>query len=104
MREAVPFLLMLSAACSESGEQDAFAQSKQGLTGRVCDCHSTCRGAELVYYCGAEEDDVWSNPCLNEEFSNLPFCDTSLDIKSRVSDILSRIPDDEKLGSAGNRF
>ena len=49
----------------------------------------------------ADEEDVWENPCKSTEFSRLPFCDSTLDIESRVADIMSRIPDDEKLGSAG---
>ena len=41
---------------------------------------------------------MWSNPCLDSSFSSLPFCDTSLSHFDRVTDLLQRIPDDEKLG------
>lgn len=72
------------------------------IEGLLCDCHSTCKGPELVYYCGTDEEDVWVNPCFSDAYSSLSFCDESLDIKSRVADLILRIPDDEKLGSAGN--
>lgn len=66
----------------------------------ICDCHSTCRGPQLVYLCG--KDDVWRNPCEREEYaSSAAFCDESLDYHTRVADLIARIPMEEKLGSAG---
>jgi hypothetical protein len=40
----------------------------------------------------------WAYPCEKTEFSALPFCDTNLGIDDRVSDYISRISLDEKLG------
>lgn len=98
MIKAGSLLLFLSGALASLGDEKSSIVTSDG---RICDCHSTCKGAELVYYCGTDVEDVWVNPCLSAEFSELPFCDSSLDTGSRVADILSRIPDDEKLGSAG---
>lgn len=54
-----------------------------------------------MYYCGTDKEDRWTNPCTLTEFSSLPFCDETLSLDDRVADLLDRIPDDEKLGSAG---
>lgn len=70
----------------------------------LCDCHSTCKGPELVYYCGTGEEDRWTNPCEEATYSGLDFCDESLSIDERVKDLLSRVPDEEKIGSDGKIF
>ena len=38
---------------------------------------------------------------MDANFSSLAFCNQSLSTEERVQDLLSRIPDEEKLGSAG---
>ena len=35
---------------------------------------------------------LWNDVCTQEEVLDLPFCDTTLDVKRRVDDLLSRIP------------
>lgn len=75
--------------------------STKNVEDKNCDCHSTCTGNTLMFDCGAEEADRWTNPCLQEAFSSMPFCDESLSTERRVADLIKRIPDHEKLGSAG---
>lgn len=70
-------------------------------TAADCDCHTTCTGSTLMFDCGTDEADRWENPCADAVFEALPFCDESLSIDDRVSDLIARIPDQEKLGSAG---
>ena len=55
----------------------------------------------LVYYCGTDEEDRWSNPCQEQQYESLPFCDESLQEPIRVQDIINRLSDDEKLGTNG---
>ena len=43
------------------------------------------------------------NPCLNATFSNLPFCNTSLPINDRVSDIVGRMTLAEKIPNLGTK-
>jgi beta-D-xylosidase 4 len=74
---------------------------QQYAAANFCDCHKDCTGADLVWACGTEERDVWANPCFAEQYASLPFCDQSLSIDDRVADLLSRVPIEEKLGSAG---
>lgn len=47
-------------------------------------------------------NDSWTNPCLLEEFKPLPFCDTSLPPTERATDMVGRIPDDEKVARGGS--
>mmetsp|Transcript_9629 Transcript_9629/g.23703 ORF Transcript_9629/g.23703 Transcript_9629/m.23703 type:complete len:759 (+) Transcript_9629:24-2300(+) len=51
----------------------------------------------------AEPWDGWSNPCENDQFSGLPFCNTKLSVNDRVNDLIGRIPQDEKLGLFTNQ-
>lgn len=68
---------------------------------RICDCHTDCKGSELVYYCGTDEADRWINPCLDEKYVSLDFCNEKLDITARVEDLLAHVPKEEKLGMGG---
>ena len=88
-------VLMLSVAATALGRGEAPDST------RACDCHSTCTGSTLMFDCGKDEVDRWLNPCIDASFSEMPFCDESLPVADRVSDLIKRIPDDEKLGSAG---
>jgi hypothetical protein len=40
---------------------------------------------------------------VEDSNSGLPFCDESLTIAERVKDLISRVPDDEKLGGTGKK-
>jgi hypothetical protein len=44
MFRALSMLVVSAAAYNYERPEDQ--------TGRLCDCHSTCKGPELVYYCG----------------------------------------------------
>lgn len=96
-------LFTVFAAASLLGNVPAAAESAEDTTG-TCDCHSTCTGNSLMFNCGIASSDRWRNPCQDESFAALPFCDETLSIENRVIDLLKRIPDSEKLGSAGDYY
>jgi hypothetical protein len=40
---------------------------------------------------------AWTSPCTFNENFGLPFCDTSLDLDTRVADLLSRLSKEDKI-------
>ncbi len=91
------YTALLGILCSSAAVLAAITDAEEIIP--LCDCHSNCRGPQLVYLCGTDERDQWSNPCLDSAYADLPFCDEELELSSRVYDLISRVPMEEKLGS-----
>ena len=89
-------LLVLALAVGASIGQEAYDDDYTVS----CDCHSTCVSWDLVGNCGRESRDVWVNPCLNDTFKAMTFCDESLSPYERAQAIVASIPDEEKFNAA----